>query len=169
MAMRPRADLRAHDAERESAVAELGRELRARGYRFITPTPETHRRVVERRGRARDLRDVFGWSLPFDEPTLPARLLALLDRAGALTRTADGCRSRLRFATLPALDGDRLLAHSAYPTTDNDAVFFGPDTYRFAAMLERAAPGHFHRAVDIGCGSGAGGILVAGRCEQVVL
>ena len=45
---------------RQSALVALGRALRDAGYRFVTPTPETHRRVVQRpdRARARDLRDV---------------------------------------------------------------------------------------------------------------
>jgi methylase of polypeptide subunit release factors len=43
-------------------------------------------------------------------------------------------------------------------------VFFGPDTYRFARAIkaglrERTAP--IANAVDIGCGAGPGGILVA--------
>jgi SAM-dependent methyltransferase len=157
------------DPRREQAIADLGRELRVRGYRFVAPTPETHRRVIARRAQARDLRDIFGWSLPFAEAALPARLLGLLERAGALTHSPEGCRSALRFSTLTASGADLLLAHSAYPTVDADAVFLGPDTYRFAAMIERAAPGHFHRAVDVGCGGGAGGMSIAARCEQVVL
>jgi methylase of polypeptide subunit release factors len=43
-------------------------------------------------------------------------------------------------------------------------VFFGPDTYRFARAIaaglrERTAP--IANAIDIGCGAGPGGILVA--------
>ena len=53
----------------EEALFELGEALRAQGYRFVTTTPETHRRVNARatqRGeeRALDLRDVFGFSRP---------------------------------------------------------------------------------------------------------
>src|SRR5690606_1800990 len=41
-----------------------------------------------------------------------------------------------------------------------DAVFFGPDTYRFCAFVAREAP-HARFVVDVGCGSGAGGIVAA--------
>ena len=57
--------------------------------------------------------------------------------------------------------------HSAYPTEAPDAVFFGPDTYRFAQVIEtflQHQGGHVRRAVDIGCGSGAGALLVARAC-----
>ena len=90
------------DRERELAVAELGHELQALGYAFTTPTPETHRRVIARRSGARDLRDVFGWSLPFDEAVLPPRVFALLRRAGAASRrcarwrAGGGCCGRWR-------------------------------------------------------------------------
>ncbi|HEX8820292.1 MAG TPA: hypothetical protein VF794_10230 [Archangium sp.] len=59
------------------------RALRAAGYRFITVTPETHRRVNARRSsqEARSLRDVFGWSRPFTARLLPATLLALVEGA----------------------------------------------------------------------------------------
>ncbi|HEX4209247.1 MAG TPA: class I SAM-dependent methyltransferase [Candidatus Binataceae bacterium] len=45
-----------------------------------------------------------------------------------------------------------------------DAVFFGPDTYRFVAAIEQAVRAHglsWRRAVDIGCGTGAAGIILA--------
>jgi release factor glutamine methyltransferase len=47
-----------------------------------------------------------------------------------------------RFSTLNNL----LLAHSPYPTTDADAVFFGPDTYRFCKLISDT----IKKAVDIG-------------------
>jgi methylase of polypeptide subunit release factors len=62
-----------------------------------------------------------------------------------------------------------LLAHSAYPTTAADAVFFGPDTYRFAAFLRAHAPADIGTVVDVGCGTGAGGLLLAPRARSVVL
>lgn len=40
---------------------------------------------------------------------------------------------------------DSLFLHSAYPTTAHDAVFLGPDSYRFAdlivAQMPKLAPG----------------------------
>ena len=50
--------------------------------------------------------------------------------------------------------------HSAYPTEAADAVFFGPDTYRFAQAIEAGLPRRVRRAVDIGCGAGPGAVLV---------
>ena len=49
------------------ALAALGRSLQATGYRFVTVTPATHRRVNNRpeNAWARDLRGVFGWSRPY--------------------------------------------------------------------------------------------------------
>jgi hypothetical protein len=54
-------------ARSEAALLRLGRLLREAEYRFVTPTPETHRRVNGRAdaARATDLRGVFGWSRSF--------------------------------------------------------------------------------------------------------
>jgi release factor glutamine methyltransferase len=146
-------------------LARLGRALREAGYAFVTPTPETHRRVLARDGEARTLRDVFGWSKPFRVGVLPPPMLALLDEAGALERDGERMRSAVRFSSL----GPLLLAHSAYPTTASDAVFLGPDTYRFAAFLEARAPPRVGAVADVGCGTGAGGLLLAPRADSVQL
>ena len=145
-------------------LAALGRSLRDTGYAFVTPTPETHRRVLSRGGEARDLRDVFGWSRPFAPGFLPPPLEALLKEASALEREGDLLRSAVRFSSL----GPLLCAHSAYPTTAADAVFFGPDTYRFAALLEQRID-QAGAVADVGCGSGAGGLVLAQRARSVQL
>lgn len=157
------------DEEASRALLELGRALQRAGYRFVTVTPETHRRVNARAdrlgdGRAGDLRGVFGWSRPFDGDLLPAELLGLLHAAGALAHDGEFLRSRVRFSSLQG----GLFAHSAYPTTDTDAVFFGPDTYRFCSLLQRRVKAA-QRVVDVGCGSGAGAISIARRTGQRVL
>jgi hypothetical protein len=72
--------------------------------------------------------------------------------------SADG----LRFSTLQGL----LFAHSQYPTLAPDSVFFGPDTYRFAALISRVpygCPSPPRAILDLGCGSGVGGIVAARR------
>jgi methylase of polypeptide subunit release factors len=151
----------------EDPLLQLGRALRASGYHFITVTPEAHRRVNARplTQVARSVRDVFGWSRPFTPEVLPRPLLELLERAEMVEHLPQGrLRSLVRFSSL----GGGLYLHDAYPTLAEDAVFFGPDTYRFAALLSRV-PGRFRRAVDLGCGSGAGGLSMAGRVDVLVL
>lgn len=156
-------ELRADDLFR------LGEALRAEGYGFITPTPATHRRVNARNASrpARGLRDVFGWSRAFDAGALPAPVAALAESAGVLVPEPEGGRTRstVRFSTL----GARLFVHSAFPTTETDAVFFGPDTYRYCRFLEANLPRGARRVVDIGAGTGAGGIVAGDHVERVVL
>jgi methylase of polypeptide subunit release factors len=156
-----------------AALLELGRELRRADYDFVTPTPETHRRVNARAagnaasasGGARDaLREVFGWNRAFEPARVPRGVLDLMRSAGVIAECGERLRSRVRFARLRGL----LFAHSAFPTEQADAVFFGPDTYRFCALLQRWAP-RARRVADVGCGSGAGGISLAPRAEQCVL
>src|SRR3989449_8872679 len=146
-------------------LAKLGRALRDAGYAFITPTRATHQRILARGGQARTLRDVFGWSRPFPPQLLPETQLALLEEAGALERAGPLLRSRVRFSSL----GPLLLAHSAYPTTAADAVFLGPDTYRFASFVQSRAPPRIGALADVGCGTGAGGLLLASRAGSVQL
>lgn len=149
----------------ERALVEVGVQLRELGYRFTTVTPETHRRNNARPAaqKARSLRDVFGWSRSFTSDTLPPALLDALRRAGAVEER-DGLASTVRYATL----GKGLYVHSAYPTLDENAVFFGPDTYRFCALLD-ARVAAARRCVDVCCGSGVGGLSVAARARQIVL
>jgi methylase of polypeptide subunit release factors len=150
------------ETAQDRALLHLAEALRERGYHFITPTPLTHERVNSRieNALAKDLTDVFGWSRPFQHELLPTAIFSLMDQAGVLAPCETRWRSRVR---LSSLDG-QLFMHSAYPTDEPDAVFFGPDTYRFAnAILAHLNnhKGQIGRVVDIGCGSGAGGILAA--------
>ncbi|MEU4423349.1 class I SAM-dependent methyltransferase [Actinoplanes sp. NPDC024001] len=151
----------------DTALVELGRRLKADGYRFTTVTPATHARVNRRpaNARARGPRDVFGWSRPFGPGVLPDSIVTVMDEAGVLDRSGDEWRSRVRFSSY---DGE-LFVHSAFPTDDENSVFFGPDTYRMAdaaaaCLAAREQP--VRRAVDIGCGTGAGAITVAKRAPE---
>jgi release factor glutamine methyltransferase len=152
--------------QREQALVALGNALRERRYEFVTVTPATHARVRSRRPlrAAATLRDVFGWSMPFASTILDREVIECLAAGGALYETPEGLRSAVRASTL---EGE-LFFHSAFPTTEPDAVFFGPDTYRFCSAIGRAhlAPA---RVLDIGCGSGAGGIIAGRRAARVVL
>ena len=142
------------------ALFELGIFLKSQGYHFTAITPLTHSRVQKRSTRdAETLSDVFGWSRPFRAGTAFAPVIELLQSANALEQHDGRYRSCVRFATL----GEQLYVHSAYPTLQDDAVFFGPDTYRFARALRQFLPPlpPAFRVIDIGCGSGAGAIWVS--------
>jgi methylase of polypeptide subunit release factors len=147
---------------RDQALVALGRELQARNYRFTTITPASHFRVNNRpSGTAAVLERVFGWSRPFQPIELPQELVELLEQADELEADEGILRSKVRFSSL----GPQLFAHSAFPTEASDTVFFGPDTYRFARALRQAivdipAAAPF-TIIDIGCGSGAGGLHAA--------
>ena len=162
----------------DEALARLLRLLADAGYRFTTPTPLTQQRVVARRTSsghpdAANWRDVFGWNLPFRAALLPpAMLQPLLDagvvlpvdpQQGVVDEAARLLKSTVRVSSL----GEDLFVHSGFPTTAHDAVFFGPDTYRFGRFIAQSLPGARRdvsatcRVLDIGCGSGAGGVAVA--------
>jgi salicylate hydroxylase len=110
--------------------------LAKNGYRFTTTTPLTHQRILNRidANTAVDLRDVFGWNMQFAEASAPAGLLSQMQRAGILRRTGTKLQSFLRVATIK----NDLFLHSSYPTLQEDSVFFGPDTYRFAQFILRS-------------------------------
>ena len=164
-----------YDTIDDDPLLRLGAWLRDAGYTFITVTPATHARVNARpcAGEAKSLTDIFGWSRPFARALLPSATFDLLDQGGALERRGEMFVSGVRFSTL----GGALYMHSPYPTRDADAVFFGPDTYRFAALIERtladARVGGQGSIVDVGCGAGAGGIVAAralhAAAERLVL
>ena len=144
------------------ALGALLHVLRARGYHFVTPTPATHRLVIGRpdRREARRLEDALGWSLPFRDGLLDREVMDLLETAGALRDAGAGLRRSI--FRVSSLKGE-LFVHSAFPTDDQDAVFFGPDSYRFAnlitAELRATAPKADARIVDMGTGAGVGAIV----------
>jgi release factor glutamine methyltransferase len=150
----------------DTALLELGRRLKEAGYAFVTVTPESHRRVIARDGRsaeARSLRDVFGWNRRFRAAVIGPHMLGLLREADAVEGEGGLYTSRIRFSTY----GDFIFLHSGYPTVAADSVFFGPDTYRFLGAVERGlADTRPNRAIDIGAGSGAGGIVLARRWPE---
>ncbi len=166
-------------------LAMLLSELAASNYSFITPTPLTHQRVLAHRAttqylqnlaakvsqQATTLRDIFGWTLPFEASQIRPDLLALMADIGILRSHGRLFSSAVRVSSID----DDLFVHSAFPTTQDNAVFFGPDTYRFARFVQQGIaqmhcvqtsarlqrPGSAVRVLDIGCGSGAGGVVAA--------
>jgi len=158
----------------DQALLRLGQELKASNYRFTAITPASHQRV---NARMRDGPDafarVFGWSRPFAPTELPHHTVELLEQAGELEQANGSLRSRVRFSTL----GSQLFVHSAFPTDAPDSVFFGPDTYRFARALRHTLRDFVAQGpctiIDIGTGSGAGGLcaaeLLGNRLERDII
>lgn len=152
------------DNAADAALVELGLRLKSLDYRFTTVTPLTHSRVNARPANqwAQGLEGVFGWSRPFEPMAVPDDIFSLMQQARILIPHDRGWRSSVRASTL----GEVLFFHSAYPTSDANAVFFGPDTYRFVDAIERELERRtlpVLRAVDIGCGAGPGAITLARR------
>ena len=147
--------------DQDAALLALIETLHRLDYDFVPPTPETHRLVIARPGRqeARDLRDIFGWSLPFAPDVIPDGMLDLMKRGGIVEPDGEHMRSRLRVARIE----DRLFLHSCFPTEQEDSVFLGPDSYRFVAFLQRELPRrpNVQRLVDIGAGAGVGALMAA--------
>jgi methylase of polypeptide subunit release factors len=154
------------------ALTALISFLKEKRYQFVTPTPATHQRNNDRpqNERASSIKDAFGWSRPFRQTLLPRPLFSLLTESGIVFETASGWKSSVRASTL---EGE-LFLHSAFPTVSADAVFFGPDTYRFARAIKQnlsSEPRRLRRALDLGCGSGAGGVIITknASCHELVL
>src|SRR5262249_16420600 len=136
------------------ALTTLGRTLQSRGYRFVAVTPATHCRVLDRAEGPTTLESIFGWNRQFDADPPQENIFELLEDAEALEAASGRYKSKLRFATI----GDLLFVHSGFPTAEADAVFFGPDTYRFVRLLRQRLGDLVDRGpltlVDAGCGSG---------------
>lgn len=159
--------LPATGTESDAALVDLGHFLKNEGYRFTTVSPLTHSRVNARKGNelALNLEGIFGWSRPFELSAVSENLVRHMRDAGVIVQEGNRYRSLVRASTL----GDQLFFHSAYPTEEVDAIFFGPDTYRFVNAIEQVLPNlrlPVNRAVDIGCGGGPGAISIARLCPS---
>jgi len=91
---------------------------------------------------------------------VPADVLALMRAAQMVEERPGGlCRSLVRVSSVH----DTLFLHSSYPTLAQDSVFLGPDSYRFADLIQARmgalAPGA--RILDYAAGAGVGGITAA--------
>jgi release factor glutamine methyltransferase len=151
------------------ALVALGRFLKKEGYRFIVVTPTTHERVLKRPEQQPTLRSIFGWNQTFDRDAISPQLFELLSEADVLLLSGHRFRSTVRFATID----DMLFAHSAFPTDETQAVFFGPDTYRFVRFVRSALAEMPIKTgitlIDIGTGSGAGGLCAARGLDAATL
>lgn len=149
-----------------AALLALLETLEGAGYDFVAPTPATHHRFLAKRDRAREgnLRDIFGWNLPFTAPDPP--LADLMGAAGILHHQGDDLfRSALRVSRLHG----RLYLHSSFPTEDENSVFLGPDSYRFADFILREMPEQASRLVDVGGGTGVGAVVASSAAPQARL
>jgi len=158
-------------SRRYEALFQLGCSLKSGCYSFTTVTPATHKRINARAGNfySSDVTGIFGWSRSF----APAEISNVLLRNMVLAEVIDqvdqpNWRLTVRASTLEG----QLYFHSAFPTNEKNAVFFGPDTYRFVralrAQLTLDQPG-IGRAVDIGCGAGPGAISIALRYPEAMV
>ncbi|AYV48533.1 methyltransferase [Caulobacter flavus] len=141
------------------ALLALLAALEASGYDFVTPTPSVSRRGLGKAvGPSAGLRAIFGWSRPFARSDLDPTFLSLLERAGMLLEEGELCRSAVRVSRLAKM----LFLHSAFPATGRDAVFLGPDSYRFARFIAQATTDRRAGSIaEIGCGAGVGGLVAA--------
>lgn len=131
--------------------------LREAGYQFVTPNTGviSHNRR-RRRDVPPDLAGIFGWSLPFLPSEGPAWLKD--EKFAPLFEFGETWRSLVRVSTVAG----RLFAHSSFPTNDKNAVFLGPDSYRFARVIAQYAPSRTPaRVLDVGCGAGVGALIAA--------
>ncbi len=147
----------------------LGKELKHRHYNFTTVTPETHRRFLEQKiplSKEHALRDFLGWNHEVPEEFFPSSLLDLFRAAKLIIEGSKPgfIRSLLRASTLD----NKLFWHSAYPTNQSNSVFFGPDSYRFVRFLKDNIKVAKH-ILDLGCGTGVGGLLLANRANKITL
>lgn len=150
-----------------TALVDLGKALQRLNYQFVTPTPATIALVNGRPGnkKARSLVDIFGWNRIFNPALVPDAIMGAMRAAAVIDEVEEGLRSKVRVSSI----GNSLYFHSSFPTLTPDAVFFGPDTYRFTRQLRACVPAiaaRVTRCVDIGCGAGAGAIELARMCPS---
>jgi hypothetical protein len=132
----PHGNLGASLGPADRAIFALGLDLQRRGYRFTTVSPASHRRVHGREHTGkRSVEDILGWNRAFAAAQVAQNDFARLADAGVLENVGALLRSTIRFSTL----GQQLFVHSSFPTEQSDAVFFGPDTYRFARFMDSSS------------------------------
>lgn len=139
--------------------------LKQQHYHFTTITPLSHERILTRKqnqpSKQVTLQDIFGWNLAFSPEDLDQQLFKLLKDVDLIYSKDDVWRSHIRVSSLD----EELIIHSAFPTIENDAVFFGPDTYRFNYHLKQylLQRPDLQRCVEICCGTSAVAMSVAKR------
>lgn len=165
-----------HSTMRYDLMVDLLTTIKNLGYKFTTVTPRTHENFLSKVDfQGKNLRDIFGWNLPFSIDVLSPLLKRIMFEGNIIEPYGELMRSKLRISSL----GNDLFLHSAFPTAEHDAVFFGPDTYRFSRFIRHNLERHPNlfseehrgfqkpiRILDIGCGTGAGGIAAIRALPQ---
>jgi len=148
----------------QQALLYLLNFLKQQDYQFTAITPLSHQRILDRKqndvNKEITLKDIFGWNLGFKKTDLDPALFSILEEHQLLKFQENLYLSQVRVASL----NNALFIHSAFPTIEQDAVFFGPDTYRFAYHLKqylasRSDP--LKRAVELCCGTSAAAVSIA--------
>lgn len=148
----------------QQALLYLLNFLKQQDYQFTAITPLSHQRILDRKqndvNKEITLKDIFGWNLGFKKTDLDPALFSILEEHQLLKIQENLYLSQVRVASI----NNALFIHSAFPTIEQDAVFFGPDTYRFAYHLKqylasRSDP--LKRAVELCCGTSAAAISIA--------
>ena len=136
--------------------------LKKQDYEFITISPSSHEKVNSRIENvyAKNLKEIFGWNRTFTLDILEDFMVDFVHSNEIALKVENGWKSQYRVSSL----NQQLFVHSAYPTINENAVFFGPDSYRFANAIQHYLllnQNPISRAVDIGTGSGVGAVLIA--------
>ncbi|GAA5558208.1 release factor glutamine methyltransferase [Acinetobacter schindleri] len=148
----------------QQALLYLLNFLKQQDYQFTAITLLSHQRILDRKqtdlNKEITLKDIFGWNLGFKKTDLDPALFSILEEHQLLKIQENLYLSQVRVASL----NNTLFIHSAFPTIEQDAVFFGPDTYRFAYHLKqyltsRSDP--LKRAVELCCGTSAAAVSIA--------
>ncbi|OAL78502.1 methyltransferase small domain protein [Acinetobacter sp. SFB] len=150
------------ETAQHQALLFLLNYLKQKDYHFTAITPLSHQRILDRNKNIKDitLRDIFGWNLAFAETDLESSLFTILKENQLIHFQEGYWFSNVRVASLE----DQLFIHSSFPTVQQNAVFFGPDTYRFVYHLKQYLsdkPQPFKRGLELCCGTSAAAISMA--------
>jgi len=126
-------------------LVKISNQIRSTGYQFRTITPNSHARILERYAKYPEpketlekLRWFFGWNVSVGRSLLEmwikpsllsdmdsVQLLKNVDGKASFVQADDDdmtqtTKSKIRFSTHDNL----LWAHSSFPTTESDCIFF---------------------------------------------
>jgi hypothetical protein len=162
------------------AIHALFAELQDKKYSHWCPTPETQELTMKKRDAAskldgetiltaKSVHDIWAWSIPVSIEIATKlhspNVLSLLQDAGILTHGSTNLLyPTIRVSNLyPKAKGPNYYAHSPWPTSEVDSVFFGPDSYRYTrymGTLTKRIP-NCRVAIDMCTGAGVGAVHLA--------